>query len=250
MNNTKRKINTLKPFQVRRSGKLKSIDKRVVLRASLTVEAALGLPLILFSMFVLAMPMSMMETDRKMQETCEAIVADIAAAESLDGTNVPQIPGGGILDITEDIITLRLPYVYKLPFSVLGLGSLTQEVVASRRAWVGAKGSFNAAAEEAAAEDDEWVYVGKNSTRYHLSPDCHYLSNNYSSAIVDSNGRAAGLKPCDRCGTGAAAGQTVYVTPSGNRYHTSPDCSAMRSYPERVRKSAVEHLGCCSYCGG
>ena len=265
--------------------------KRVHLRASLTIEAALGLPLILFSMVVLMMPLRIMDADRQMQLAAEAVASDVSKymytaneiehgrnasteGEAYDFLNIKNDVALGTfaavrakeeatdkaLSIVnfmgsefmheDDMITVKLEYSYKLPFAVLGLGTLTQETVASRRAWTGRDGSGGAVTSGELEEGDEWVYIGRNSTRYHLSASCHYLSNSWSTSVVGNDGRASGKKPCDRCGRAAATGQTVYITPSGEKYHTDINCSAMKAYPQIVKRSTVEHMGCCSYCGG
>ncbi|KAB0576199.1 hypothetical protein EI53_01979 [Fusobacterium naviforme] len=50
------------------------------LRASLTLEAALVLPLFLFMMYLLILPMRMMDSARAMQQLCEAVCQDTAEA--------------------------------------------------------------------------------------------------------------------------------------------------------------------------
>ena len=42
--------------------------------------------------------------------------------------------------VKDDIVSLRIKYKYKLPFAILGLGSINQEVTSSRRLWVGRDG--------------------------------------------------------------------------------------------------------------
>lgn len=264
-------------------------DKRVCLNASLTIEAALGLPLILFSMIILMIPLRIMDADRQMQIAAESVVTDVSRymytvneiregkQEDRDGeadeymnlaTDAAlgafaaaragqQVEDRGLNIINfldsefmreNDMIVVKLDYEYKLPFPVLRLGTITQETVAARRAWTGKDGSGGSHAGDAEAEDDEIVYIGKNPTRYHLSPSCHYLSNSWSTVTVNGNGRAEGRTPCDRCGRAAVPGQQVYVTPEGEKFHTDVHCTAMQAFPQAVRKSTVEHLGCCSYC--
>jgi len=62
------------------------------------------------------------------------------------------------------------------------------------------------------------------------------------------NDNGVRYQPCERCGN--RAGASVYIMPSGTRYHSDPDCSAIIAYVQRVKLSDVEHLGVCSYCGG
>ena len=53
------------------------------LRASLTLEAALVLPVFLFAMYLLILPMRMMDTSRKMLCICEAVCRNAAAGSYL-----------------------------------------------------------------------------------------------------------------------------------------------------------------------
>lgn len=150
----------------------------------------------------------------------------------------------------EEMIVIRLHYRYRLPFAVLGLGSIKQGVMSSRRAWIGSEGEDEQGGSE--KEEEERVYIGKTSTRYHRSRQCHYLYNDMKSVpllvISDHRNHQGGkYKPCARCGP--AGGETVYILPSGSSYHTSRSCSAMLSYVRSVKLSEVEHLGACSYCG-
>ena len=147
-----------------------------------------------------------------------------------------------------ETICIRIDYKYSLPIGIFK-NSINQTVVASRRAWIGAdggKGSGN-------SDDEEYVYIGRNSTRYHLDPRCHYLYNDLRSVSLSEiagirNDNGARYQPCERCGN--IAGATVYIMPSGTRYHSDPDCSAIIAYVQRVKLSDVAHLGVCSYCGG
>ena len=77
----------------------------------------------------------------------------------------------------DDEIRLVMNYQQKLPFSVFGLDSVPMEAISVRRAWVGAEGGrLKTLAAGQEDEADPVVYMGKDGTRYHLSPSCHYLS--------------------------------------------------------------------------
>ena len=285
------------------------------LAASLTVEAALVLPLFLFAMYLLILPLRMMDTAREMQQVCESVCqdtvqllylrsltkkegADAGGGEGTDGSG-----GSGEVspaDVEETVTDLRLEgaltgnavglaaaakaralvkdgyvvhllslrsnvlgdgetvrltldYDYRLPFSVFGLGSIHQSVTAVRRAWTGrTEGGLTSASGGGGSEDSETVYVGKNSTRYHSSPSCHYLSNDltavsYASVSGERNSGGKKYHPCSRCAKGVTGG-TVYISPSGTSFHTTQSCSAITAYGRPVRKSEVAHLGPCSYC--
>ena len=175
-----------------------------------------------------------------------------AAAAAIADENVEDVFSWRSAYMTDgEIIRLTLDYQYRLPF--FHLGHLHQSVTASRRAWVGRSEGGISDGQEDEEEDDEIVYVGKSSTRYHASPSCHYLSNRSMKSVswtsLESLRNAGGSRytPCARCAKGAHPG-TVYIMPSGEVWHADPDCSAISAYARAVRKSEVEHLGPCSYC--
>ena len=151
-----------------------------------------------------------------------------------------------------EMIELVLDYEIRLPFPVLGLPALKRTAICSRRAWVGLAGKEYDGEGNRTDDPDEIVYVGKNSTRYHRSRECHYLSNQLRTvalASVDGERNQGGAKyhPCAVCGS--QAGAYVYILPSGKSYHSSAACRAILAYVRAVRLSQVEHLGACSYCG-
>ena len=89
--------------------------------------------------------------------------------------------------IREDGETLDLVMEYDIsfPFPVLGLSSLHRTVRSRRRCWIGREGRYGADA-NAGDEDEQIVYVGKNSTRYHPDRSCHYLSNKLTAVAWES----------------------------------------------------------------
>ena len=147
-----------------------------------------------------------------------------------------------------------MDYRLKLPFSVFGLDSIPMESVSLRRAWVGAEGGrLEGGSSAGREEEEEVVYLGKNPTRYHVSPLCHYLYNDLQAVSAEQieglrNQQGQRYKPCKRCGNASA--RTYYIMPSGSSYHTSESCSAIGAYVRAVKRSEAEYLGACSYCGG
>lgn len=265
-----------------------SCGKRALLPASLSLEAALVLPMFLFACFCLMMPMRIMDSHRKVQGVLEQVGQDLsqyayavrqleagnssikidetvegvlsvgyAAAqvqEKLKGERIQDISFLGSRIMEDDTILLVMNYRVPLPFSVFSLDSVPMENLCIRRAWTGRKGAGTEGEEQGEEQQtDEIVYIGKNPTRYHLSRYCHYLSNNLQEvdrSYVDDLRNSSGKRyhPCKRCAKGEVQG-TVYITPSGTSYHAEAECSAIVAYVREVKKSQVEHLGVCSYCG-
>jgi len=148
-----------------------------------------------------------------------------------------------------ETVSVVLDYRYQIPVPLFRLPPLSCSCTATRRAWIGETDPENRLSETAA---DELVYIGKNSTRYHKSAHCHYLSNALSALSVEAakNARNAGggrYHACRVCARAVTAG-TVYIMPSGSAYHRDPACRAIRAYVRAVRLSEVRSLGPCSYC--
>lgn len=152
----------------------------------------------------------------------------------------------------EEMIDLVLDYEIRFPFPVLGLPALSRTARCSRRAWTGLPGK-DYDGEGKRGDEDEIVYVGQNSTRYHRSRSCHYLANKLERvALADLEGKRnqSGSRYASCAVCGSQAGAYVYIMPSGRSYHGSAACRAILAYVRAVRLSEVKHLGACSYCGG
>lgn len=152
-----------------------------------------------------------------------------------------------------EIIDLRVSYTVKPPFGLFGLSGIRLSERSLHRGFVGESGKTDSRTEETDNGEEEMVYVGRDSTRYHKNAACHYLSNDMRTV---SPGEAGSLKnrsgrrytACAVCGNSASG--EVYILPKGDHYHGRPDCPALAAYVRKVPLRAVEHLGACSYCSG
>ncbi len=118
----------------------------------------------------------------------------------------------------------------------------------------GARGTQFTGGSRRQTNPERMVFIGRTGTRYHLSPDCHYISNDISSLDYDTvkdklSSSQSHYKPCSICGSAAVSGTTVYIMPNGKYFHSRPDCTSIAYYVKKVPLSEVEHLGACSYCG-
>ena len=274
--------------------------KRVLLSASfqakqgsLTIEAAMALPLFLFAVIILMTPMKLINDGRKIQIALEgtgeelsqyvSALKELKRGEDLSAAGLNELPDSLLEGITEqsillyarmkmgeyevyqnaesvsflrssilkdkETIDLIVDYRIRLPFPVLGLKSVPMSARCFRRAWIG-----NTLLHEDESPDiEEMVYVGRDSTRYHRKRTCHYLYN-YIRAVnetdLDSIRNTGGgrYKPCSRCSSLAKESGIVYIMPSGEKFHSSRECTAITAYVRLVPISEVIHLGACSYC--
>lgn len=258
-------------------------EKRVSFSASasMTVEAAIALPLFLFAGCIMMQPFQILNTQRQVQEILEVTAEDISQnagvvlnrldmpelmteaaawslAESAVRKNAQKLPLQNLSlkksKLLQDgkSIDLIAEYEIRLPFSVFGLAAVHRINRSFRYAWTGISGAVDQK-NPAASEEEEIVFVGRDSTRYHVSRSCHYLQPNltavaYTSVDTYRNKDGSRYKPCARCGDGP--GSVVYISPYGEHYHANTGCSAITAYVRQVLKFQVEYLGACSYCSG
>lgn len=248
--------------------------------ASMTVEAALVLPIFLFAGCILMQPFQILNTHRQVQEILEVVSEDISqnAGVALNGGEISEqmteaaawaYAEASVWKKTKELpiqnlslmqsqllqdgktIDLVAHYQIQMPFPVLGMGAVERTNRSFRYAWIGLNGAVDGVG-DSQETDKEMVYVGRDSTRYHVSRFCHYLNTelqavSYADLESYRNKDGTRYKPCDRC---ASHGTTVYITPYGERYHSDQGCSALAAYVREVPRSQVEYLGACSYCGG
>ena len=129
-------------------------------------------------------------------------------------------------------IDLRASYQVRLPFSVFALDHVTLTSRSRKRGWIGAEGGYFSE-KNGSEPEGKWVYVGRDSMR---------------SGVLRNSGGCR-YKACRYCGKTVSAGGLVYILPSGEVYHGKQDCSSLAYYVQKVRRSEVEYMGVCSYCG-
>ncbi len=256
---------------------IKRIIPEEALPGSLTVEAALIVSLFFFAVIALALPLEMLDISREVRMEMEARARDICRDAGLFREEGKELPAEGVqeallyagiryaagdritgLDVLDtrissdgEVIDLRASYTLKLPFGLFPAAGIRLSARSLHRGFTGASGSGEGNARE--GEEEEMVYVGRDSTRYHRSASCHYLSNAIRSApagaagtLENDSGRR--YKACAFCGR-SPSGQ-IYVLPEGERYHFRPDCPSLNYYIRKVPLREAEHLGPCSYCSG
>lgn len=263
------------------------------IKGSLTVEAAFVLPLFLFFMAILMLPMTAMKEGRRIQTALEAAGEEVSQyayvlhrlelGEGLESTG----PGGLSEELSDrlteegmllfvrkrmegragskrieaisfarssvlrdgETIDLIMDYRVRVPFSVFGLSSIPMTARSSRRAWIGQEGGKG----KKAGQEDALVYVGRTGTKYHRQRTCHYLYNDLEQIpfiqLENARNSSGGkYKPCSRCGRFAEENGSVFIMPSGERYHSDRNCSSILAYVDAVPLSEVRHMGACSYC--
>ncbi len=258
-------------------------------RSSFTVEAALALTLVILACVVLMVPMLILNHQRNALLQMDANAKRMAKQKYVEyyldktdrltldpdrlgqgeaalnalalGHQIAQ-PGMEHIDllrdseISQEAIRYVANYDAVLPFSVLGLQHLSQQVVASRRAWIGADGNRWSDGPGEGTVDDPIVYVSTRDTDvFHTTRACSYLTHDILEARGEDmrtlrNKFGGKYSPCATCRPNLSM-ETVYYTLAARSYHTTPSCRTISSNVQDMKRSEAESYGkhACVRCG-
>ena len=252
-------------------------DKRATFcisrKGSLTVEAAVVLPVFLFAVLTL---LNLMEVCRmqgmlsvSLQNSAETLGTygyvlpeEEDGAELLLGTGAcmlyaqNQLPeeaeASGNISLWKSryenhMVKLQAEYKGKVGY-LFFLPEVTVTCRGCVRAWVG-----DTVQERETGGGEEMVFVTEYGEVFHTSSSCRHLSVSISAvnlSRISSMRNESGERyhACEKCvGTGAA-GELLYVTDTGNRYHNSLECGGLKRSVRLVKKSEVSGCPACSSC--
>lgn len=148
-----------------------------------------------------------------------------------------------------EIIDIVAEGKVRLPVPFLGLGDFRILQRARIRAWTGRDGSQGTQED---GEEEELVYVTVNGNVYHKDSSCSHISLSIEQVdrlqLEDLRNEEGGrYHACEKCSKDA--GSLVYITKTGDRYHSSLDCSSLKRSVLIVPASQVEDWKPCSRCG-
>ena len=238
-------------------------------KASLTIEAALVLPVFLTGLLALVSLLLMWLTAQRVQASL-LNTAEHLAVLCADGNNIslPEVRdeladslsdedylfiengydgidvSGSMIDDPEYIyISVRCRLV---PLT----GSLGIIGVPFRRnclahIWCGYENGF--------FPDGEYVYITDDSEVYHRDRECSHIRLTVNTATYDElpnlrNNDGSRYKPCEFCKDHPPDG-TIYVTPEGTKYHKSLTCSGLKRTVRAIRITETGDRRPCSRCG-
>ena len=239
---------------------------------SITVEAALVLPLFLFFGMALLAPIRWLDTQRQIQTVTERLgedlskngysgenmLSDAAAGLWLYGkvrsyADSVRILKSSVID-EQGNVHLELTYREPIPFFFEKINGVTMHVSVKRRAWTGLAGKLTVHGSDG-EQGEEMVYVTPEGKRYHRYRDCSYLVNLCKAVSMEEldhyrNNDGKIFYLCSHCGFESNTQNIVYITTWGVRYHYDRSCAAMSSYFRKVPLREVVDWGECSVCAG
>lgn len=247
-----------------------SSSVRASLSASLTVEAAMVLPIFLYLTAGLMMFFSLLGNagilTGSLQDTAKRMGIYAHFEEGKSGMSKVYMQAllrkgtaglkGIHLDYSsvlegDEKIDLAASYRVSVKVPVFSFGKPQVIQRGCVRAWTGR--DFREKAKENTGSAGIEVYVAENGTVYHRDKACTHLKlsvRQVSAASVKGLRNRYGEKyyACGCCKEGI--GGIVYITNMGNRYHAKRSCSGLKRTVHSISLSDVENLPPCSKCGG
>lgn len=239
-------------------------------KASMTVEAALVLPVFIFVMLSVIYIIQLLFFEEEVQwalmRTGKEISVEYAAFENKGILN----PAYATVKINEHLagkmtvsmlrsefdektgeIILRADYVQSIPFPLICQKNFLFCDQYRTRTFTGVETRMT---EEEAG--NQMVYVTETGNVYHKSLECTYLKLSISQVKYEDlehlrNGNGERYYACEGCCTGREllAGQDIYICNYGNRFHTSRTCKKIKRSIWSIKLSQVGKRLPCSKCG-
>ena len=149
-------------------------------------------------------------------------------------------------------LDMMVTYKIKVPFLPNSLGTVKMTQRECQRVWHGNKIVNNEDKEDSVQNEDRQVYITETGSVYHTNINCSYIKLSvkqirHNEVVNYRSEDGSKYYACERCKKGGS-GFFVYITSSGNRYHTDPECSALRRNVKTVWLSEVKDRRCCSRC--
>ena len=243
-------------------------------RGSLTIEAAVVLPLFFMGMVALICMMDLQriktEVNVSLQESAKELGmyafalgdGESPIGEVDDVVCMAYAQGKLKSDARVHLNTLRSSYdnhmvelwvtgTYQLPVSIIPIPRIPLQSRVRVHDWTGYSGESGG---EVAGEHGELVYVTTHQSVYHTSASCTHLdlsitpttTSQVSSQRNDNGGK---YHECSSC-IGDGYSGTIYITKTGDRYHASLNCHGLKRGIELVPKDTVAGLQQCLRCQG
>ena len=241
-------------------------------RGSLTIEAAVILPLFFIGMVALICVMDLQRIKTEVHVSLNESAKELGMYAFVLGDG--ESPIGAVDDalcmayaqknLTSDknvkLNTLKSSYnnhrvelwvsgSYKLPVAIIPLPRIPFQSRVRVHDWTGYSGSGG---DEDTKEYDALVYVTEHQSVYHTSSGCTHLDLSImpttTSQVGNQRNESGGkYHQCSHCVDSGYTG-AVHITKTGNRYHADVKCQGLKRSITLVPKESVSSLQECLRC--
>lgn len=243
-------------------------------KASLTVEAAFTVPIFFIMVIILVSLIDLVRVYSQVTVSLNQSAKELGmyayAGETVPSSSPVGLVGTGVCigytqsqipheervivscigsSYKNDRVDLKARVTYRFPVSFAGIKQAVFTVRAVVHAWTGYQGKE---AEGVPGISEEMVYVTERQTVYHTHSDCTHMNVTVycvteKEARKKRNEYGRKYTACSHC-KGEGGSDTVYITPRGDTYHVSSECSGLKRTVRLVKKSEVVSLQECSRC--
>lgn len=236
-------------------------------QASITLEAAVVIPLFFFAVMCLVYMLEMMAIQMTIHHALHSVGKEIAQ----EAYNSPMISTYGIeqrvirnigeerladsmvaggvagMDCSHSasnwntaVIDLSVRYELEIPVLFFRIPLVTREETLRVKGWTGYANGAEGQGQK------QMVYVTDYGLVYHEDMACTYLE--MSIRTIRPEDAKEQYAACEFCKRENKEGNTYYVTDYGQRYHTTLDCSRIKRNIYAVPLEEAYALGGCSKC--
>ena len=243
-------------------------------KGSLTLEAAMVVPIFFFAMMCLAYLLEIMAIQTTVKSALYNAgkeAAEIAYSENYVTPNALEsrivenigmkrlensvIRGGAegiscegtVCNRITGVIDLHVQYQIEIPIPMFKLIPITCEEKLRVKGWIG---YVPISCDEAQKEK---VYVTDAGIVYHANPTCTYLDMSVRAVslkqVEELRNQSGGIYyACESCGEKECEEDVYYITDYGTRYHTSLECKKIKRNIYAISLDEAYGLGGCSKC--
>lgn len=250
--------------------------KAKVQTGSLTIEAALVLPMFLFALISLLSLLSLLLFYMKLQGALhqqarymaeqayiswDFTVEEIQTAvlERIGENKLSRAPVKGSAagfsfaqtDLSDrEFVKLSVSYEAELPYDFFDLFSYSFTQTCFMHSWIGFEKGL---AGQGQSSIEEYVYITETGEVYHRDRECSHIRLNIQETSADElnslrNSSGGKYHSCEHCNASLAGG-SLYITEDGDRYHNSLSCSGLKRTVIAIPLSEAGNRRPCSGCG-
>ena len=147
----------------------------------------------------------------------------------------------------EEDATVKVSASYRLKIGIPFVGeySFARQAQSMQRVFCGYVEHGDGKTE---ADSQGVVYVAEHGSVYHTSLSCTHICRRISGSSVDRILSGKKYQACDKCIHEGERPSVLYVTPYGEKYHSSLSCSGLKRTVKAIPKEEAEGMRMCSRC--
>ena len=226
-----------------------SLEQKLKMKGSITVEAALCIPLFFLVVFSLFYQFNILFAVNQNQIKLSEAVGNYAVYGKKTDTITSALHGGNIIMWSENDghKVCFMNYLMENPFV---FGAVVKQRFYQQAVVNNYEGKSMCCDEDLGDE----VYITETGSVYHTYSDCTYLNPSLVRVLTKDISNRRNLsggkyKKCEYCfKKGHISKSYVYITDYGDRYHLSKKCSGIKRNIKKVRKSETGGMPECNKC--